>query len=249
MSSPSGIEQLRREAGHLFKRATPNACTAGQPSAPMTAGAWNQATRSTRSARSSDAASCAPPSTSTRVSPASPGAHSACRQSTPPRAPATSISATPASAKARRRSGSAPSRISIQVGVSRAVATSRGGQRRAQMAVGHHAHRGSGRKPGMRQVRSGSSAATVPTPTITASCRPRSACAARRAGSTGDPAAFARQRGDAPVQRGGQLQRDQRPALRAPAARTRRRPRAPPPAARLRSPRCRPRAAGRCRRR
>ena len=34
----------------------------------------------------------------------------------------------------------------------------------------------------MRQVRSGSSASTVPTPTMTASCRPRSACAMRRAG-------------------------------------------------------------------
>ena len=38
------------------------------------------------------------------------------------------------------------------------------------------------RKPGMRQVRSGLSARTVPTPTMTASCRPRMAWATRRAG-------------------------------------------------------------------
>ena len=56
----------------------PNACTAGQASPPITAGAWNQAMRSTRSARSSEAASCAPPSTSTWVSPASASAVSAC---------------------------------------------------------------------------------------------------------------------------------------------------------------------------
>ena len=41
---------------------------------------------------------------------------------------------------------------------------------------------GVGRKPGMRQVRSGLSASTVPTPTITASCRPRIAWPTRRAG-------------------------------------------------------------------
>ena len=44
---------------------------------------------------------------------------------------------------------------------------------------------------------------------MTASCRPRRACAARRAGWPGDPAAFARARGDPAVQRGGELQRDQ----------------------------------------
>ena len=40
---------------------------------------------------------------------------------------------------------------------------------------------GADRKPSIRQVSSGSSASTVPTPTITASCRPRIAWAARRA--------------------------------------------------------------------
>ena len=42
---------------------------------------------------------------------------------------------------------------------------------------------GIGRNPGIRQVSSGSSASTVPTPTSTASCRARIACPRRRAGA------------------------------------------------------------------
>ena len=85
----------------------------------------------------------------------------------------------------RRRAGargSVPSRIRIQVGVSAAVATRRAvsGVRRWLSAMTRTS--GLGRKPGMRQVRSGSSATTVPTPTITASCRPRRAWPRRRAG-------------------------------------------------------------------
>ena len=65
-----------------------------------------------------------------------------------------------------------------------------GGCRRRRAPAGS---RGS---PSMRQVSSGSSASTVPTPTSTASCRPRSACAARRAGVAGDPLALAGPGGD-----------------------------------------------------
>ena len=104
----------------------------------------------------------------------------------------------------------------------------------------------SGRNPGRRQVRSGSSASTVPTPTITASCRPRSACAARRAGVAGDPAALAACGGDAAVQRGGELQRDQRAAVAHAVAKPASDFVAPRPPARLRQPRCRQRAVWRC---
>ena len=176
----------RAKRGMASSCSTPNACTAGQPSAPITAGAWNQAIRSTRSAAQQRGGELG---AALDQQPGEPGVgrapHSAWARSTPASAPATSISRTPRSAKA-----------SATVGVG-AVADQHPGrgfgarwrpgasaERRAQMAVGHDAHQpASGRKPGMRQVRSGSSASTVPTPTITASCRPRSACAARRAGS------------------------------------------------------------------
>ena len=72
---------------------------------------------------------------------------------------------------------------------------------------------GVARKPGMRQVSSGLSASTVPTPTITASCRPRSAWAARRAASPVIQWLSPDARGDPAIQRRGQLQRHQRPAL------------------------------------
>ncbi len=97
--------------------------------------------------------------------------------------PGTSYSTAPSSAKALVRAGSAPPRTSIQVGASCAldISRARSGVRRCVSATTRTI--GVGRKPGMRQVRSGSSASTVPTPTSTASCWPRRACAMRRAAS------------------------------------------------------------------
>ena len=170
--------------------------------------------RSTRSARSSAAAICAPPSTSTRVMPGV--AQRRQRRPAdrrPASAPATSISVTPRSAKAWRRS---------RIGAVADQHPGRASRRRWRPGVAVSGVRrwlsattrttGVGRKPGMRQVRSGSSASTVPTPTMH-----RVVPAAQRVGGAarrlaGDPAAFAAARGDAAVQRGGQLQRDQRPA-------------------------------------
>src|SRR3954471_1587648 len=74
MSLPMEVTQWRRKRGMRSSVSIPKACTAGQPSPPMTAGAWNQAMRSTRSARSSAAAIWPPPSTRMRVSPALPSA-------------------------------------------------------------------------------------------------------------------------------------------------------------------------------
>src|SRR5689334_2887593 len=51
MSSPTTVVQVRVKRGIRLSTAMPNAWTPGQPSPPMTAGAWNQAMRSTRLAR------------------------------------------------------------------------------------------------------------------------------------------------------------------------------------------------------
>ena len=141
--------------------------------------------RSTRSARSSDAASCAPPSTSTRVSPRSAERCQRLRRGRRrPRRPATSISVDAGIGEGappvgdRRRRGSA-SRSGLR-------ARWRPAWRSAACADGCRRRRAPpawAGSPARRQVSSGSSASTVPTPTITASCRPRSACAARRAAS------------------------------------------------------------------
>ena len=57
MSAPTGVRRLAEKRGIAASAAIPNACTPGQPSPPITEGAWNQATRSTSPARSSAAAS------------------------------------------------------------------------------------------------------------------------------------------------------------------------------------------------
>ncbi len=139
--------------------------------------------RSTSPARSRAAAILAPPSASSRVMPASASAVSPAARSMPSSLAGTSCNSAPSSAKAVLRSGSEPSRTSIHVGVSRAVVSrrERSGVRRWESATTRTM--GVGRKPWMRQVRSGSSVSTVPTPTRMASCRPRKACAMRRAGS------------------------------------------------------------------
>ena len=54
------------EADALGERIRAERATAGTPSPPITSGAWNQTSRSTRRARSSAAASSPPPSTRTR---------------------------------------------------------------------------------------------------------------------------------------------------------------------------------------
>ena len=141
---------MRAKRGMAPSLSMPNACTAGQASPPITAGAWNQAIRSTRSARSSDAAICAPPSTRTRVSPASPSALSA----------ADWIDAGLGSGNLDQRgaevgegapavAGRCPSRISIQVGAVAAVAASVAvsGVRRWLSATTRTT--GFGRKPGI----------------------------------------------------------------------------------------------------
>ena len=192
----------------------PNAWTAGQPSPPITAGAWNQAMRSTRSARSSAAASCPPPSTRIRVSPAAPSAVIAAFRSTPAVDPGTSISFAPRSAKASSRARSVPSRSRNQVGISRGGGHQARGQRRAQMAVGHDAH--DRRRPeagdAAGQVRIvGQDGADADHHRVVPAAQGVGQAARRRAG---DPLALAGMRGDAAVQRGGQLQRDHRAAER-----------------------------------
>ena len=109
--------------------------------------------------------------------------------------------ASPAPRSSRRRSrlkasaavaGSAPWRTRIQVGASRAVGHQPRGQAACASGLSATTRTGLRRpKPGKRQVRSGSSASTVPTPTITASWRARSRCARRAGRLAGDPAAFA----------------------------------------------------------
>ena len=167
----------RAKRGIASRRSMPNACTAGQPSPPITAGAWNQAMRSTRSARSSAAATCAPPSTSSRVSPAlaerasaRPAGRPRRRRRRPRSAATPSVGEGVGGAAA-----SVPWRISIQVGVSRGGGDQARGQRRAQVAVGHDAHHRGGAKAG-RCGRSGPGRRPAP-------CRRRPA--PRRAGRAG----------------------------------------------------------------
>ena len=103
-------------------------------------------------------------------------------------------------------------RIRNQVGVSAAVAARRevNGVRRWLSATTRTT--GVERKPGIRQVSSGLSARTVPTPTMTASCRPRRAWARRRAGAPVIHWLSPLTGGDAAVQRRGQFQRHHRAA-------------------------------------
>jgi len=155
---------------------------AGSPSAPITPGAWNQARRSTRPARSSAAAMPAPPSASTRVTPRCASAASSARRSSPPSGAADTVcTATPAAMKGASAAGGWPGAVTMQAGAAVAVIISRapGGVRSRASATTRSI--GTRSIPGMRQVRSGSSASTVPEPTSTASCRARSAWTARRA--------------------------------------------------------------------
>ena len=188
----------------------PNACTAGQASPPITAGAWNQAMRSTRSARSSEAASCAPPSTRTRVIPASPSAASAADRIDAGLGPGDldqrdteigeGVTAVAIGAVADQHPGR---RL-------RGRGDQRRGERRAQMAVGDDPHHRAGAVAGqaagqLRIVRQHRADAD----------HHRVMPAAQRMGRTarglaGDPAALARPRGDPAIQRGGELQRHQR---------------------------------------
>ena len=103
-------------------------------------------------------------------------------RSMPADEPGILISLAPRSTKASSRARLVPSRSRNQVGTSAAVVSRRevSGVRRWLSAMTRTF--GVGRKPGMRQVRSGLSASTVPTPTMTASWRPRMAWARRRAG-------------------------------------------------------------------
>ena len=174
---------MLRNRGICASASTPKACAAGQPSPPITEGAWNQASRSTRSARSSAAAICAPPSVSNRVMPRSASTRSPAARSIPAGESPTCTTTTPADSSADTRRESTPPRHSTQVGAERAVATRREVSGRRKWLSATTRTIGSGLKPGMRQVRSGLSASTVPTPTMMASCRPRSAWAIRRAGS------------------------------------------------------------------
>ena len=121
---------------------------------------------------------------------------------------------TPAACSALRRAGSAPSRCSSQSGCSAAPRTSlliSGVRRWLSMTM---RTKGALRNPSIRQVSSGSSASTVPTPTSTASCRPRIACAARRADSPVSHCDSPRAGGDPAIQRRGEFQPHQRPSLR-----------------------------------
>ena len=72
--------------------------------------------------------------------------------------------------------------------------------------------RSGSRPPRSRQVSAGSSAITVPAPTITASISLRQSCTSRRAAAPVIQREAPRAGGDAAVERGRQLQRDQRPA-------------------------------------
>ena len=137
------------------------------------------------------------------------------------------------------RGSASRSALSAPVATSRAVS----GVRRWLSATTRTT--GVGRKPGMRQVRSGSSASTVPTPTMHRSCRPRRAWPCRRAASPVIQRLSPRAGGDPAVQRGGELQRHQRPAVAARDWRSRRPTSSASLAARPRSPRCRRHAAGR----
>ena len=127
----------------------PNACTAGQASPPITAGAWNQAMRSTRPARSSEAASWAPPSTSTRVSPAVGQCGQRRRPDRrPASAPATSISVDTQVGKgvtAVAIGAFADQHPGRRLG---GRGDQRGGERRAQMAVGDDPHHRAGTEAG-----------------------------------------------------------------------------------------------------
>ncbi len=188
--------------------------TAGTPSPPMRRGARNQARRSTSPARSSEAASSAPPSTRTRVKPRAPSACSASTMSTPaPASAPTSMSSTPQSRNASWRSASPWRSVTIQVGTCRASATTRavsGTRSRLSTTIAHRrAMAEPGQAAGQQRI-VGDRRAAADHHRIVAGAQRMGAVARQRAG---DPLALAGMRRDAAVERRRELQRDERPSL------------------------------------
>ena len=215
-SSPSGsIEQARGISAHVASFSTPKACDRrravaahhhrrmepGDPvDQPRLAATRRRAPRRLRPARASNRACPARrkrPSDRSRPSPR-PAPRSARRRSR----------ARPGSAPHRRR-GDGRSRSALACASATSFAVS--GVRRLPSITMRTGLRPP--SPGNRQVSCGSSATTVPTPTITASCS-RAADAPRVARRfAGDPLALAMRCRDAAVERRRELQRDERPAF------------------------------------
>ncbi len=212
-SGPSAVTPVRTKRGMLSNVATPNACAAGQPSPPITAGAWNQAMRSTSPSRNSPAARVAPPSTSTRGEPGV-----AQRQQRRVQVDA----ALPAGHVEQPDAGLGVGLPPLRHGAAAMHDPGRGAggggdqlgcQRGAQVAVHHHAHAGKAaeaRDAAGQQRVVGSDGADAG--------HHRIVPATQRVGGVagdwaGDPLAVAAARRDLAVQRGGQLQRDAGAAL------------------------------------
>ena len=147
---------------------------AGTPSPPITFGARNHTKRSTSPARNRPAMMRPPPSTISRVIPASPSAESAAPRSRfPCPSGGTSINRTPASSKALRRAASPSALVRSQVGVAPAVATRAWVSGRSLRPSTTTRTGDSASSPGRRQVSDGSSTIAVRAPTRMASCRAR----------------------------------------------------------------------------
>ena len=156
--------------------------TAGNPSPPMMPGAWNQAMRSTSPARSSAGGEAA-------AALGQHPRHAALGQAAEQGGEVEPALLAPAPAGSRPRlRGRAPA----PPAAGRCGWRSRSARRGRSAPAGRRAacaaacrpppgRCGTRAMPGTRQVRSGSSASTVPLPTSTASWLARSACAARRA--------------------------------------------------------------------
>ncbi len=199
------------EARHGGERSAPR--DRASASAPSTAGAWNQASRSTRLARSRLPASPAPPSTA-RASARRRRAPARRRRDRGPPCPAgTSMRRTPRSARTSRRSAAASEAMQRPDRRLARGPRKRRGTRQAQCVSTTTRTSGTGLKPGRRQVSAGSSASHGADADDTCVV-----AAAHRVGEAprlgaGDPLALARSGREAAVERGRELERHRRPPL------------------------------------